>query len=103
MTTLPKQTVVGEPVVKIGPASRVMLKASMLEYAVECLNDMEIVTDHDARLIHDVRAAYNDLSGALEGLRQELHLISRTPVSFNTNEYIALRKRIDSLFLNVSA
>lgn len=101
MTTVHEKTKTGE--VAIGPASRALLKASMLEYALNCLDEMEVVSDHDARLIHDVRAAYDDLSGALEMLRQELHLISRAPVSFNTNEYIALRKRIDNLFLNVAA
>ena len=103
MVILHGETMTGEPVVTIGPASRAMLKASMLEYALNCLDDMETVTDHDARLIEDVRGAYSDLSNSLELLRQELHLISRAPVSFNTNEYISLRKRIDNLFLNVEA
>jgi hypothetical protein len=103
MTILHDKAVSGEPVVTIGPASRVMLKAGMLEYALVCLDEMEIVTDHDARLIRDVRAAYDDLSNSLEMLREELHLISRAPVSFNTNEYISLRKRIDNLSLNVQA
>jgi hypothetical protein len=73
----------------------------MLKYALDCLDEMEVVTDYNARLIRDVRAAFDDLSSTLDTLREELHLISRVPISFNTHEYIDLRRRIDNLFIRV--
>lgn len=90
--------------VTLGHASRVAVKVAMAAHAIECLDEMEVVTDHDARLLLDVKASHAALAESVADLYRELKQIAdHYYLVENANDRVHFAKRLGSLFLNVEA
>lgn len=91
--------------IRNGLAATAAAKVAALASAVDQLDEMECVTDADARLIYNVRAHTTTTVAAIAELYRELALIRDHAAlgTFNTNDRVRMYERIDGLFLDVEA
>lgn len=88
-----------------GLAATMAAKTAALASAVDQLDEMECLTEHDARLVFNVRAHMTTTLAAMADLYRELSLIRDHAAlgTFNASDRVRMFERIDGLFLDVAA
>ena len=91
--------------IRNGLAAAAAARVSALASSVDQLDELECVTDADARLVYNVRAHTTSTLAAISELYRELALIRDHAAlgTFNTSDRVRMYERIDGLFLDVEA